>query len=136
MNRARTIAVLAATLLYGAAPVWAMPSTVRMMDGIIVAVEPATRRLTLQCAGNQKRLVLTWDHRTVFHRDSVVSESGVLKAGQIARVGYRLPLFGPDYASRVVLLPAAALLPKTASSRLRPRHRFLWSSKSKYQRQP
>lgn len=117
---------LISLLLFPATSALAIPSTLRTAEGRIVAVEPATRRFTFERGDNHKRIVLTWNRRTLFRQATTVGEPAVLRAGQWARVGYRLPLFGPDYASRVILLPAAPA----------PRHRVPWSSKSKNQRRP
>ena len=113
-------------LLFPVTSALAIPSTLRTAEGRIVAVEPAIRRFTFERRDNHKQIVLTWDRRTLFRQGAAVGKPAALRAGQWAQVGYRLPLFGPDYASRVSLLPAAPV----------PRHRFPWSSKSKNQRHP
>ena len=98
--------VVVAVLLCGTPTASAMPSTLRKAEGRIVAVEPAAHRLTFQRNDNHKSFVLTWDHRTTFHH-SATGAATIPRAGQRAWVSYRLPLFGPDYVSRVLLVTPA-----------------------------
>jgi hypothetical protein len=108
-------------LLFSPAPAQAMPSTLRTAEGRIVSVQPASRQFTFERADNGKRFVLTWNRRTLFGHGSAAGSAAPFRAGQRARVSYRLPLFGPDYSSRVIVLPAASAAA----------HQFSWSSKSK-----
>jgi len=126
MNLSAITCRLIFLLLFPVASALAIPSTLRTAEGRIVAVEPANRRFTFERGDNHKQIVLTWDRRTLFRQRGAIGEPAALRAGQRAQVGYRLPLFGPDYASRVNLLPAAPA----------SRHRFPRSSKSKHQSYP
>jgi hypothetical protein len=96
---------IAASLALSIAVATAIPSTLRIAEGHVIAVEPAAHRFTFQRGDNHKRFVLIWDKRTIF-ADGVSGTPASLKVGQPVRLGYGLPLFGPDYVRRVALLPA------------------------------
>ena len=82
----------------------AMPPLARQATGTVEAVDLTQRRIVVHSESVAKPLTLAFDRRTAIWRDLQAATPDALARGQTVQVTYRLPFFGPDYASRIVLL--------------------------------
>jgi hypothetical protein len=82
----------------------AMPPLARRATGTVEAVDLTQRRIVVHSESESKPLTLAFDRRTAIWSGSEAATPSALSPGQTVQVTYRLPFFGPDYASRIVLL--------------------------------
>ena len=85
----------------------ARPPTARRAVGTVESVDIRAQRIVLRADEREDALALSFDRRTAVWRGSEAVTAEALTRGQRVQVSYRLPFFGPDYASRLVLFSPA-----------------------------
>ncbi|MBS0658577.1 MAG: hypothetical protein JSR82_10080 [Verrucomicrobia bacterium] len=80
----------------------------RQIDGSVVRVEFTQRNAMIAQTSDQRQLSFQWNNRTDFVRGASFTDAKTaLKAGNLVRVTYHRPFFGPATVSRVVLVRSA-----------------------------
>ncbi|MBS0657785.1 MAG: hypothetical protein JSR82_05990 [Verrucomicrobia bacterium] len=80
----------------------------RQIDGSVVRVEFAQRSAIIAQTRDQRQVSFQWNNGTDFVRGAAFTDAKTaLKPGNLVRVTYHRPFFGPATVSRVVLVRAA-----------------------------
>ena len=103
-SRLLSVSILLSALTFGVSATYAMPPLARRTVGTIETVDLAHRKLVIRSEARTESLRLAFDQRTTIWSGSQSATAAALTRGQIVQVSFRLPFFGPDYASRIVLL--------------------------------
>lgn len=74
------------------------------MTGTVQSVDEASQNIILAQDGGPIR-ELRWIRWAKFYHDNGHSSPAALKPGMHVRVKFHNPIFGPDYISRVALIP-------------------------------
>ena len=105
-TRIKTITIGFALLVSGAAMIpqtaEARPPRARELCGVIQAIDPQTRTLTIQSPKRESATVFAVKGDTRFIKDWKFTNDTALKSGLRACVYYRSPIFGKPFVTKVV----------------------------------
>lgn len=105
-TRFKTIGTFCALLLTGAllnpSNAEARPPGARELCGVIQAIDPQTRTLTIQSPKSESAVIFAVKGDTRFIKNWEFTNDAALKTGLRACVSYRSPFFGKPFVTKVV----------------------------------